>query len=50
MENVVFNTNEAVAKNSEAMEFRDHFKNEAKLKSHTSRENCKKGGFYVSIL
>ena len=33
--------NEAVAYQSEAMESRDHFKNGATLKSHTTRGNLK---------
>jgi len=50
MEKAVFKTNKAVANKSGAMESGDHFKNGAKLKSHTSRENIKKEVFYVSIL
>jgi hypothetical protein len=38
MKDIIFRTGRAVANDSEAMEFRDHFKNEASLKSHTSRE------------
>jgi hypothetical protein len=39
MRNVILKTEEAVANVSRAMEFRNHFKNGANSKSHTSREN-----------
>ena len=47
MKNVIFKTGNAAADHSGAMESRDHSKNGASLKSHTSRVNFQKNTICV---